>query len=97
MDTDIVLVLILLLCLWFWNSVYSERIIFVLLRTHYVKFITRVNKDIVSGISFAYFICQTVDHIWFLYDISSLQILSSEFYFHGVYLFNINNPLHDYN
>jgi len=33
MDTDTILVLILLLCLWFWNSVYSERKIFLLLKT----------------------------------------------------------------
>jgi len=32
MDTDTILVLILLLCVWFWNSVYSERKIFPLLK-----------------------------------------------------------------
>ena len=43
---------------------------------------------------FACFIGQTADHIWLLCGINSLEILSSEFNFQIIYLFNISNSFY---
>jgi hypothetical protein len=56
---------------------YSERKIFLLLKSTLRQLNNSGNKDIVSVHPFTCIIGQTADHIWLLCGIKSLEILSS--------------------